>query len=133
MQHLPILKICSCPCQAGPKSGGLFLLSAKSCHIFTLSPHLLSRRVGPLERSQLWQVLEQYKCKRPACETPPGWRSPPAAVWAGRESLRGRPRRRSVPSARLQGYVPDTLESAQSPLPQARVIPIESLCWKGAV
>ena len=27
MQHLPILKICSCPCQAGPKGAGLFLLS----------------------------------------------------------------------------------------------------------
>lgn len=25
MQHLPILKICSCPCQAGPNAPGLFL------------------------------------------------------------------------------------------------------------
>ena len=26
MQHLPILKICSCPCQAGPKTPGGFLV-----------------------------------------------------------------------------------------------------------
>ena len=37
--------------------GSFFTHPQKSCHIFTLSPHLLSRRVGPLERSQLWQVL----------------------------------------------------------------------------
>ena len=38
MQHLPILKICSCPCQAGPKGRQLlFPLAKKGMTVYSLS------------------------------------------------------------------------------------------------
>lgn len=30
MQHLPILKICSCPCQAGPKPYFVYMTAAQN-------------------------------------------------------------------------------------------------------
>lgn len=34
MQHLPILKICSCPCQAGPNAKqGLFVQAGRIAHL----------------------------------------------------------------------------------------------------
>lgn len=34
-QHLPILKICSCPCQAGPKIAGLFCKAFEKAVLLT--------------------------------------------------------------------------------------------------
>ena len=43
MQHLPILKICSCPCQAGPKGAKAFLARFESGHVA-----VVQRRPGEL-------------------------------------------------------------------------------------
>ncbi len=43
MQHLPILKICSCPCQAGPKPGRVIYTDYRT--IITAADEALAERL----------------------------------------------------------------------------------------